>query len=122
MKVERVSESGIDPAYFRRKLIELRDELTEVGPTGDEAAQPVELDQSRVGRLSRMDALRAQSMSIEVKRRREAKLRGVGAALRRIEQEEFGVCSGCEEQIDPRRLEFDPTLELCIDCASRNED
>ena len=103
--------------YFRGKLLRLRDELQEIEQTGKEAAQTVELDQSRVGRLSRMDALQAQAMSIESVRRRNIKLKRIDAALRRIDNDEFGLCIKCEEEINPKRLEVDPTAPLCIDCA-----
>ena len=46
---------------MRDKLLKLRDELEEIAATGDEFAAVVELDQSKVGRLSRMDALQAQA-------------------------------------------------------------
>ena len=105
--------------YFREKLLGLRDELLEIERTGKEAAQIVELDQSRVGRLSRMDALQAQAMSIESGRRRNIKIQRIDAALKRIEKGEFGLCLQCEEEINPKRLEVDPTAPLCIDCAKR---
>ena len=76
-----MNEPKLDLAYFKKKLIELREELEEVQDTGAKAAQVVELDQARVSRLSRMDALQAQSMSVETKRRRDLQLRRVGAAL-----------------------------------------
>lgn len=109
----------MDTENFREKLLRLRDELQEIEQTGKEAAQTVELDQSRVGRLSRMDALQAQAMSIESGRRRNIKLKRIDAALKRIDKDEFGLCIKCEEEINPRRLEVDPTAPLCIDCAKR---
>ena len=42
---------------MRDKLLKLRDELQRLSATGDEAVAVVELDQSKVGRLSRMDAM-----------------------------------------------------------------
>lgn len=107
----------MDTGYFRDKLIRIRNELLEIEKTGNEAAQTVELDQSRVGRLSRMDALQAQAMSIESNRRRDIKLKRIDAALQRIEKDEFGLCLQCEEEINPKRLEFDPSAPLCIYCA-----
>jgi DnaK suppressor protein len=107
----------MDTGYFRDKLIRLRNDLMEIEKTGNEAAQTVELDQSRVGRLSRMDALQAQAMSIESNRRRDIKIKRINAALRRIENDEFGLCLKCEEEINPKRLEVDPSAPLCIDCA-----
>ena len=112
-----MSDTTIDLEHFRAKLNELRTELEAVQAAGAEAAETVELDQARVGRLSRMDALQAQSMSIEAQRRRELKLKAIDGALARMERGEFGLCFECGDAIDPRRLEFDPTTTRCIHCA-----
>ncbi len=105
----------------KEKLLKLRDGLQQIEKTGNEAANTVELDQSRVGRLSRMDAMQAQAMSVESKRRRGIKLQRIDSALQRIDRDEFGFCIKCEEEIDPKRLEFDPTTLLCIYCAKKAE-
>ncbi len=107
--------------HFQEKLLQLRAELEAVAATGDESAAIVELDQSKVGRLSRMDAMQAQAMAQASSQRREQILRNITAALERLERDEFGDCQSCEEPINPKRLEFDPTATLCIDCASESE-
>ena len=107
--------------YYREKLLQLLDELQDVELTGSESAQTVELDQSRVGRLSRMDAMQAQAMSVESNRRRLQKIKNIHAALERLANNEYGWCLLCGEEINPKRLEFDPSVELCIDCANKIE-
>jgi len=102
---------------IKARLLAMREELQTLAETGKDAEQTVELDQSRVGRLSRMDALQGQAMSLEAKRRREIELQKVNAALQRIEDEEYGYCVRCGEEISPRRLAVDPAAPLCIDCA-----
>lgn len=109
-------------AEMRDALIALRAELQSVTDTAESSAQPVELDQQRVGRLSRMDAMQAQAMAQASGRRREATLRGIAAALARMESGDFGHCQGCDEPIEENRLRFDPTAAMCIDCASAAED
>ena len=106
---------------WRARLLALRDELESIAATGDESAAVVELDQSRVGRLSRMDAMQAQAMAKASSNRRQAMLLKITAALKRIDDDEFGLCRACEEPINPKRLEFDPTAIQCIDCASKEE-
>ena len=117
-----MSEIPFDPEHFKHLLIKLRDELIVLEAAGATAAQTVELDQSRVGRLSRMDALQAQAMSQASNRRRAEKLRGVELALRRIELGRYGECQSCGELINPKRLEFDPAARLCIACAGNKDD
>ena len=106
---------------MRKKLLEMKQELLRLAETGDEAAAVVELDQTKVGRLSRMDAMQAQAMAQASVQRREMMLRQIDAALKRIDDDEYGYCRDCGEAIDPRRLEVDPTALLCIACASRSE-
>lgn len=106
---------------MKRKLETMRQELENIADAGDDPAAVVQLDQARVGRLSRMDALQAQAMAKASGARRATQLREIDAALRRIDDGSYGDCERCEEAINPRRLDADPTARLCIDCASRSE-
>ena len=102
---------------FKKQLVERRAELQRLIKISHEDREPVELDQSRVGRLSRMDAIQNQAMALETGRRREVELQRIAAALKRIDADEFGYCLSCDEEIVEKRLLFDPTSPLCIDCA-----
>jgi DnaK suppressor protein len=106
---------------MKQKLAAMREELESIADTGDDSAAVVELDQAKVGRLSRMDAVPAQAMAKASGQRRAVQLREIEAALRRIDDGSYGNCERCEEPIDPRRLDADPTARLCIDCASNSE-
>jgi DnaK suppressor protein len=103
------------------RLHQLRTEIMAAAVTGGDSAQIVELDQSRVGRLSRMDAMQAQAMAQASGQRRERMLRKITAAIARIESDSYGECQSCDEPISRKRLEFDPTALLCIDCANAAE-
>jgi DnaK suppressor protein len=109
------------PEQARERLLELQTELESVAATGADSAAIVELDQSKVGRLSRMDAMQAQAMAKASEQRREATLRDITAALQRIDNGDYGICIDCDEGIAAQRLEFDPTVIRCIDCASKRE-
>ncbi len=106
-----------DADAAKKRLTDKRQELLAIVESSRESRKPVELDQSRVGRLSRMDALQDQAMALETERRREIELRRIGAALQRIEADEYGYCLTCGEEIEPKRLELDPATPVCIDCA-----
>lgn len=114
-------ENDLDIAFFKARLHEKLEELNELTEVGNDAAKPVELDQTRVGRLSRMDAMQAQAMSIETKRRRENEMLRINAALARIDSGDFGYCQDCDEQIATARLQLDPSALLCIKCAELRE-
>ena len=81
------------------------------------AGTPVELDQSKVGRLSRMDAMQQQAMAQATARRNELEQERIQMALKRLESGDYGYCVKCEEEIAEGRLRVDPAALVCIDCA-----
>ena len=105
----------------KKKLEEMLKELSAIENAFAESAQTVELDQSRVGRLSRMDALQQQAISADSNRRRSVQIKRVTAALKRIEDGVYGDCLDCGEVIAAKRLEVDPATVLCIGCANKAE-
>jgi len=112
----------IDPDRIRARLEARRADLAVLmAGEGEETRQTVELDQTRQGRLSRMDALQMQAMNKESDRRRQVEMQRVEAALERLEAGRYGICTACEEDIAMARLEADPATALCIDCAQGAE-
>jgi len=110
-----------DLQRFKSALLKQKTELLTAGETGQQAEEVVELDQTRMGRLSRMDAMQAQAMSLETGRRRRQQILDIDLALERISAGDFGGCFECGEQINPHRLAADPTATLCIQCAEARE-
>lgn len=113
--------SDSDISIFRQHLLDLQQELFELQKTGEDAANTVELDQTRLGRLSRMDALQGQAMSQALNQRRQIELQKIDSALQRIESGNYGYCVKCGEEIVLQRLELDPAALLCVPCAEAAE-
>jgi RNA polymerase-binding transcription factor len=109
--------NNADIEQIKQKLFDLRVTLQEQEEAAKGAGQPVELDQARVGRLSRMDAMQSQQMALEAGRRRQDQLQKIAGTLQRIESGEYGCCFVCGEEIPMRRLMVDPTSTRCIGCA-----
>lgn len=82
-----------------------------------QAARPVELDQSCVGRLSRIDAIQNQGLMQNLQEREKVQLAQVLAALRRIEEGRYGICGGCGKPIQPERLMVFPETRTCTPCS-----
>jgi DnaK suppressor protein len=106
-----------DADAVRDRLTARRAELLRATSETEISRLPVELDQTTIGRLSRMDAVQQQAMALEAERRRSAELARITAALQRIEDGEYGYCLSCGEEIGAKRLELDPSLPTCIACA-----
>lgn len=104
---------------FKRQLEELKTVTEQRASSNQDALDTVELDQNRVGRLSRMDALQGQQMAQEAERRRLLKLKQIEGALLRIQQGDFGCCYVCDCDIQLARLQFDPTITRCVDCSEK---
>ena len=111
------SRDDIDLEAFRIALTTRRAELAGLTETSKGARATVELDQTMVGRLSRMDALQGQQMALEQDRRRKAEMQRIDVALERMDKGDYGYCSLCDEPISEKRLQLDPAIGTCIDCA-----
>lgn len=114
-----MSEDIRDPAAVRRRLEALLAECRTASTATADDRKPVELDQTMVGRLSRMDALQRQAMAEAADRQRQVQIQRLRAALDRLDDGEYGCCVRCGEEISARRLEADPAVPTCIDCARR---
>ena len=109
----------VDLGAVEAQLRTRRAELARLNEAHEDDRRPVELDQTRTGRLSRMDALQNQAMAVEVERRREFELTRIDAALERLKDGEYGYCITCGEPIALKRLELDPATPVCIECAAQ---
>ena len=104
-----------------RRLLELRAGIEALADTRREAGSTVELDQTRTGRLSRMDALQRQAMAKAGQERAELELKRIETALRRIKDGCYGECVECGAEIAATRLKANPVVTLCIRCAEERE-
>ncbi len=111
----------LDLDYFKNRLEERHKTLFAEQEARKKDSAPVELDQARVGRLSRMDAMQQQEMAKASARLAAVELQRIQTSLGRIESGEYGLCIMCDEEIAEKRLRFDPSLLTCISCAQETE-
>ncbi len=104
-------------AHFKTLLEKHAAEIRELLAGSDSADDSIEVD-SAIGRLTRMEAIQAQAMSDEGRRRQSGRLPRIEAALTRIEDGSYGVCVRCSEVIPRGRLEILPEAAVCVGCAS----
>ena len=84
----------------------------------DEALRTVELDQTAVGRLSRMDSLQNQSLSKGLREREVVQLSQIREALERLDAGAYGVCVVCGGAIPFERLFVFPEAPECASCVT----
>lgn len=94
-------------------------EATLAGSQG--AAGTVELDQTRLGRLSRMDAMQGQAVARASADRAARQLARLRAARQRMDDPDYGICPDCDQPIASGRLLANPAVIRCVDCAAARE-
>ncbi len=116
-EVENMDEK-IRKTYFRNILNTRLKILKTMENTNSDSRNTVNLDQSSVGRLSRMDAMQQQAMANATAQNRIYETKAIHAALMRLETGEYGYCDVCGDQIAIKRLELTPTATCCVSCPS----
>lgn len=79
-----------------------------------------ELDQSAVGRLSRIEALQNQGFTRNLHDRERLQLEQVVEALKRLDAGTYGVCTACKKSIRYERLAVFPEARTCSHCSGGN--
>ena len=69
------------------------------------------------------DAARSYSKKLQgdLEEQEWVKLKQVEAALKKVEDGEYGICEQCEQEILETRLEIMPYTEFCIQCLCEIE-
>jgi RNA polymerase-binding protein DksA len=118
--------SAIDVDTFRHRLLEKRKRVADAiqnlhdenpGSLKDETAEmPLDnhLAEMATATLDREIDYTLEENAAQV-------LAAIDAALERIEQGAYGVCTRCGRPISPERLEARPWASLCIDCRRQEE-
>ena len=62
-----------------------------------------------------------QNFSMRIREREQRLVKKIDEALGRIDQNIYGICERCEEEIPYPRLKARPVTTLCIDCKTLEE-
>ena len=114
----KTSSQGKKYAAIRRDLERQRKALlAEAGeglanPNGQEALPDVS-DQA--------SAEADQNFSLRIREREQRLIKKIDEALDRMNQDTYGICERCEEEIPYPRLKARPVTTLCINCKTLEE-
>jgi DnaK suppressor protein len=106
---------NVDSKKFKNLLLEKKERVQECLDSLQSSSKPVSLNDP-IGRLSRMDAIQHQQMSLVSKKRAILTLTQIEAALKRIECDSYGICLSCDDEIVEKRLLARPEVSLCSQC------
>lgn len=100
---------------LRQELLRTLARLQRSAKTNGHGA--AELDQTCVGRLSRIEALQNQGLTQGLKERERIQLAQVVDALQRMEDGSYGTCVSCRTPIPFERLLVFPETRTCTPCG-----
>ena len=105
--------------YFRRKLIAWKGEMLKESLDTIEGMK----DQTRniPDIADRASEETDRALELRTRDRQRKLVSKIDAALRRIEDGEYGYCDSCGVEIGLKRLEARPTATMCIDCKTLEE-
>jgi DnaK suppressor protein len=119
MPTEHLSRDQI--AELARQLKQKQTDLESQLEHSRQGTEPVTLDQQSVGRVSRMDAMQQQQMSLATREQAALLLKDISSALNRIDSHEYGYCLDCGEPVGFARLQAQPQALFCLACQSAQE-
>lgn len=117
MNEDQLTEAQLQE--LRAELDRQLRKLTRSMRTTTRAMKPVQLDQSSIGRLSRIDNLQTQGLTKGLQEREVARLGQINEALRRLETGTYGRCIVCGKSIGFERLLIFPEAPNCAECTAR---
>ena len=105
-------------AAIRRDLERQRKAMLE--EAGEELANPN--GQEALPDISDQASVEAdQNFSLRIREREQRLIKKIDEALDRIDQNIYGICERCEEEIPYPRLKARPVTTLCINCKTLEE-
>ncbi len=108
-----------DRNYFRKKLEELsRQLLSEAEKTIHEMTDHSD---NYPDPTDRATAESDRSFELRIRDRERKLLAKIKEAVERIEQDTYGICEECGDDISLKRLEARPVTTLCIACKTKQE-
>ena len=82
----------------------------------NELCKPISPDNA-IGRVSRMDAINNKSVMEESLRKLEAKYEKLKFIKTQTQNEDFGMCLKCKNQIPLGRIMIIPESRFCVKCV-----
>lgn len=101
----------------KEMLLKMRREV--IAEVQDKYAASREIGQNNLPDLADVSSnAYNREMLLNLSDAQHRKLQDIDAALERMDNDEYGICAGCGEDIAPRRMEVRPFSRYCIECKT----
>ncbi len=108
-----MSKQAVVRAALEKALHELLDRAKRIDSHQHERDREVPKDWDELAQYRENDEVVDQLDDMT-----RAEIRRIEAALQRMDQGTWGICSRCEDAIEPARLEAVPTAGTCLACLA----
>ena len=105
-------------AFFRKKLVELRDQLLQ---NADDTGEHLRENEITTDPSDRATLEEEYTLELRTRDRERKLIRKIEEALMRIEDGSYGYCLETGEEIGIKRLEARPVATLCVEAQERRE-
>ncbi|MCZ2224464.1 MAG: TraR/DksA family transcriptional regulator [Chitinophagales bacterium] len=103
--------------YFKQKLINEKQNLLTMLSNSQKNIN-IDNDGDEVDEIQ---ANQIQGIDSQISKRATQKLNLISIALDKIDNEGYGNCEDCGEEISEKRLDFNPCFSTCVLCAEERE-
>jgi len=119
MNFQRIIMKKKDIEYFRELLTERLEEL--LGHANDTVSGMIAPKENMPDPTDRASLEADRNFMLRIRDRENKLIKKIRKAMDRIENNTFGVCEKCGEDISLARLKARPVTTQCIDCKTKEE-
>lgn len=106
---------------FKEKLLQKKSELINLVQKSESYGREVESEEESKDYIDKASSSYAKEFLFRKSNSDRQLLQMVLEALKRIDNEEYGICMNCEEPVEQKRLEAVPWARLCLACQELQE-
>jgi RNA polymerase-binding transcription factor len=106
--------------YYKKKLLARREELLKTIARTEEEGRQAD-DDPTVDLADKAANSYTKEFLFGMTNTDRVLLNQIDVALKRINEDEYGVCANCEEEMQQKRLEAVPWAKHCINCQEKAE-
>ncbi|MDA2933768.1 TraR/DksA family transcriptional regulator [Acidobacteria bacterium AH-259-D05] len=111
-----------DRKYFKKKLLEKREELISVVQKTEHYGREVDSEGEAMDIADKASSSYTKEFMFSKSDSDRQLLQTVVDALARVEEKKYGECLNCGEPVEWKRLEAVPWTSLCLGCQEQAEE